>query len=315
MINDPAQMGLSEDGGLTYSFKMNSKPAQPTQKILTVILAAMAVSWASIFIRFADAPPLVIAFYRMVSATVIFLPWALGPGRRSFALFDARRLALAVLSGLFLAFHFAFWISSLSYTPVANSVMLVSSAPIFAAVLGHVLLKEKPHPLSYLAIALALAGGAMIMGGDFQWAPDQLWGDMLAVAGAIMVAAYFLIGRLVLRRVPVFPYIFATYGSSAVFLGLIVLIAGDRFTGYPSMTWLWFVLLGLVASVIGHSLYNRALRFFKTHVVGVCVLAEPVGATILAYLLLTESPPWYALLGAIPIFLGVAWVFRLERER
>ncbi|MFC1475684.1 DMT family transporter [Candidatus Zixiibacteriota bacterium] len=294
---------------------MNGQPIQPARGILTIVLAALAVSWASIFIRFAEAPPLVIAFYRMVSATVIFLPWALGPGRSSFALFDRRRFTLTVLSGLFLALHFACWISSLSYTTVANSVMLVSSAPIFAAVLGHVFLREKPHPLSYLAIVLALAGGAVIMGGDFQWAPDQLWGDLLAVAGGVMVAAYFMIGRLVQRRVSVFPYIFTTYSSAAVFLGLIVLFAGDRLSGYPPMTWLWLVLLGLVASVIGHSLYNRALRFFKTHVVGVCVLAEPVGATILAYLLLAETPPWYALFGAGPIFCGVAWVFWLERER
>lgn len=288
---------------------------QPTRGILTILMAALAVSWASIFIRFAEAPPLVIAFYRMVSATIIFLPWALGPGRKSFAALDSRRLVLTVLSGFFLALHFAFWISSLSYTPVANSVMLVSSAPIFAAVLGHIFLREKPHPLSYLAIVLALAGGAMIMGGDLQWAPGQLVGDVLAVAGAIMVAAYFMIGRLVQRRVPVFPYVFATYSFSAAFLGLIVLFAGERLTSYPPMTWLWMVLLGLVASVIGHSLYNRALRFFKTHVVGVCVLAEPVGATILAYFLLAENPPWYAMLGAIPIFLGVVWVFRLERGR
>jgi len=90
--------------------------------------------------------------------------------------------------------------------------------------------------------------------------------------------------------------------------------ASEDFTGYPHMTWLWFFLLGLVCTVIGHSLYNRALRFFKTHVVSVAVLAEPIGATILAYFFLAELPPWYALLGAVPIFLGVAWVFRLERK-
>ncbi len=293
---------------------MNHNQNRTSGGILTLILAALAVSWAAIFVRFAEAPPLVVAFYRMVTATIIFLPWALGPGRKSIAGYDARSLGLSILSGALLAVHFGFWISSLSYTPVANSVMLVSGAPIFVALFSGLVLKERPHPLSYLGILLALAGGGVIMGGDINWAPEQLWGDLLALIGAIAVAGYFMLGRLVQRRVSVFPYIFTTYTASAVFLGLAVLFTGGRFTGYPAMTWLWMFLLGLVASVIGHSLYNRALRFFKAHVVGVCVLAEPVGATVLAYFLLAETPPWYALLGAIPIFIGVAWVFRLERN-
>jgi len=294
---------------------MNILSGESRRGILTVVVAAVAVSWAAIFVRFAQAPPLVVAFYRMLSAVLVLSPWAVGIGRKSFRTFDVRDLRWTVLSGAFLALHFAFWISSLSYTPVANSVMLVSTAPIFAAVLSHLILKERPHPLSYVAIMVALSGGGIIMGGDLQWAPDQLLGDMLALIGAAAVAGYFMIGRLVQRRMAVFPYIFATYGVCAVFLGVFVALSGNSFTGYPPLTWLWFFLLGLVASVIGHSLYNRALRFFKAHVVGSCVLGEPVGATILAYFFLAEIPPWYAFLGAIPIFAGVAWVFYLERNR
>lgn len=294
---------------------MKTQKTRLAQGLLTIPVAALAVSWAAIFIRFAQAPPLVVAFYRMASATLILSVWALGPGRRSFAAFTGRSFAQTVLSGLFLAFHFAFWITSLEHTPVANSVMLVTSAPIFAAVFGHIFLKEKPHPLSYLAILLAVGGGVVIMAGDLHWAPDQLTGDILSLAGAVMAAAYFLMGRLVQRSIPVFPYIFTTYANSAIFLGIMVLTAGDSLAGYPQATWLWFVLLGLVPTVIGHSLYNQALRFFRAHVVSVAILAEPVGATILAYLLLAEIPPWYALFGALPIFAGVTWVFWLERDR
>ncbi len=283
------------------------------QGMITIPLAALAVSWGSIFIRLADAPSLVIAFYRMAFASLIILPWALGPARQDFAQLERKTLLQSLLSGFFLALHFAFWISSLEYTPVANSVMLVSTAPVFTALAGQMLRSERPHPLSYVAIFVAMLGGMMIVGGDMELAPDQMFGDFLAVAGAVAVAGYFILGRLVQRTVPVFPYITIAYGSSAVFLGIIVLIAGKPVVGYAQSTWLYMILLALVASVIGHSLYNRALRFYKAHVVGVSVLAEPVGATILAYLILAETPPWYALLGAIPIFGGVAWVFYLER--
>ncbi len=282
--------------------------------MITIPLAALAVSWGSIFIRLAEAPSLVIAFYRMTFATLILLPWVIGPARLHFGKFDRRTLLQSLLSGFFLALHFAFWISSLEFTPVANSVMLVSTAPVFAAVFGQALRTERPHPLSYLAIVVAMLGGLLIVGGDMELAPDQFLGDVLALAGAVMVAGYFMLGRLIQRTVPVFPYILVAYGSSAVFLGLIALIAGKPFVGYSASTWLYMLLLALVASVIGHSLYNRALRFYKAHVVGVSILAEPVGATILAYFILAETPPWYALLGAIPIFGGVAWVFYLERD-
>lgn len=282
--------------------------------LATIPIAALAVSWAAIFIRFADAPPFVIAFYRMASATIILTLWAIGPGRGALTQLTIFSFRHCLLSGLFLAFHFALWITSLGYTPVANSVMLVATAPIFAAVLGHFLLKEKPQPWAYAAILLAIGGGALIMGGDVHWAPGQLVGDLLALAGAVMASAYFLMGRMIQRTTPVFAYIYTTYAAAACFLGIIVLIAGDRFVGYPPMTWLWFLMLGLVPTVIGHSLYNRALRYFKAHVVGAAVLAEPVGATFLAYLILHEIPPWYAMLGALPIFVGVAWVFWLERN-
>lgn len=282
--------------------------------LIAIPTAALAVSWAAIFIRFADAPPLVTAFYRLLFAVLILTPWALGPQRSWWRVFDRRIFYLTVLSGFFLALHFATWIASLDFTPVANSVMLVSTAPIFAAVLGHVFLKERPRPLAYLAILLAIGGGGIILSGDFRWAPEQIRGDVLALLGAVAVAGYFLLGRLIQRKITVFPYIFLAYSSAAVWLGVFAVVAGDSFSGYPRSTWLWFFLLGLVPTVIGHSLYNRALRFFKTHVVGACVLTEPIGATILAWLFLAEIPPWYALLGAVPIFAGVAWVFWLERK-
>jgi len=292
-------------------------PPKPTNlsRLSTIPVAALAVSWAAIFIRYAESEALVTAFYRMAFATVFLLPWLAGPGRKALTNIPRGVLSRCVLSGFFLALHFAFWISSLDFTPVANSVVLVSSAPIFAAMFSRLFLREKPHTLSFLAIGVALLGAVIITGGDFQWAPDQLRGDIYAIAGAVAVAGYFIMGRLIQRKVGILTYISLTYASSAVFLGLIAAAFGQRFAGFPAMTWLWLALLGLVPTVIGHTLYNRALRFFPAHVVGVSVLAEPIGATILALLLLSEHPPWYAIIGAVPILIGVGWVFWLERDR
>ncbi len=293
-----------------------AKPDQTSLGNLALLpLAVFAVSWGSIFIRFAETPALITAFYRMAFAVAILTLWAVGPGRKPLRRPNRQSRGLCVLSGFFLALHFAFWISSLDTTPVANSVLLVSAGPIFAAIIGQFVLKEKPRPQAYPAIFLALSGGALIMGGDLQWAPGQLRGDIYALIGAAMVGAYFVLGRLAQRKIGVFAYIYLTYSSAAFFLAVIALFSGDTFVGYPATTWGWLFLLGLVPTVIGHSLYNRLLRFFKAHVVGACTLGEPIGATILAIIFLAESPPWYAMLGALPIFAGVLWVFQLERGR
>jgi len=278
---------------------------------LLLIVAILAVGPSAVLIRLAGVPPISMALYRLLTATVTIGLIVLLRGRRDLIGIDRRAFWLSVVSGVFLAFHFGSWISSLDHTSVANSVLIVTTQPVFAAVLGMWYLKERYRPAVFVAIALALSGGAIISGGNPQiggW-----FGDFLALIGSITASAYLIVGRQVRRTVSTLGYVLIAYATAAVVLGIWAIAIKSPLSGFPPMSWLWIVLAGLGPSVIGHTLYNRALKYFSAHTVATTILGEPVVATTLAALILAEYPSAWAIVGAIPIVIGVLWAIRLER--
>jgi drug/metabolite transporter (DMT)-like permease len=279
------------------------------KNLLLLFIAVVAVSWASIFIKFTGAPPLATAFYRMSFATIFLLPLAVRKSLPELPKLKGKILILTLLSGVFLGFHFATWIASLDYTSISNSVVLVTTQPIFVAILSHLLLKEKINLTILFAVLLALLGSFIISGGDFQVGKENFFGDVLALIGAIMAAAYLLCGRVVRQELSLITYIFTVYFISALVLGILCLFWGTPLYPYAPKTFLWFILLGLIPTVIGHSLYNWALKYLKAYLVGMSILGEPVGATILAYFIFKQVPPTLTYLGAAAIFAGIFLVF------
>jgi drug/metabolite transporter (DMT)-like permease len=283
------------------------------KNLLLLFIAVVAVSWAAIFIKFTGAPPLATAFYRMSFATLFVLPLALRKSLPELPKLKGKILILTLLSGVFLGFHFATWIASLDYTSISNSVVLVTTQPIFVAILSHFLLKEKINLAILFAIVLALLGSFIISGGDFKVGKANFLGDVLALIGAIMAAAYLLCGRVVRQELSLITYISTVYFISALVLGILCLFWGAPLYPYAPKTFLWFIFLGLIPTVIGHSLYNWALKYLKAYLVGMSILGEPVGATILAYLIFKQIPPTLTYLGAAAIFAGIFLVFRSHK--
>ncbi len=285
------------------------------KQILLLITAAVAVSPASIFILLADAPPLSVAFYRMFFASIILAPiffWRYLSGR--FESISRKKLLQSIASGLFLSAHFATWITSLFYTPVANSVILVTTQPVFVALLGWLFLKERLRWSGVIGILIAVLGAIVIAGGDFNLSPEYLIGDVLALIGVVMAASYITIGREVRKEVHLLSYTFLCYTFSAIGLFFIVILFKQPLYGFQPKSYLYFVLLGLIPSVLGHSLYNWALKYLKAYIVGVCILGEPIGATLLAWAVLKQEPTIYFYFGAILIGVGLIVLFSSERE-
>jgi len=280
-----------------------------TKNLLLLFVAVVAVSWAAIFIKLTGAPPLATAFYRMSFATLFILPLALRKALPEIIKIKGKILIVSLFSGIFLGLHFATWITSLDYTSISNSVVLVTTQPIFVAILSHLLLKEKINLTILSAILLALLGSFIISGGDFRVGKANFFGDVLALIGAIMAAAYLMCGRVVRQKLSLFSYIFMVYFISALVLGILCIIWRTPLYPYPPRTFLWFILLGLIPTVIGHTLYNWALKYIKAYLVGITILGEPVGATILAYLIFKQIPPTLTYLGAVAIFAGIFLVF------
>ena len=289
---------------------------------LALFIAILAVSTGSIFIRLAqrDAPSLVIAATRLTLASLVLAPIALINHRDEIRNLTRREWTLAILSGLFLSVHFATWITSLEYTTVVASVALVSTGPLWVALLSPIFLRETPTRWVWMGMGLALLGGIIVGLGDSCSLADfhltcppladllagsAFWGNFLALAGAWTVAGYLMIGRNLRARISLVPYIFIVYGVAAIALIVYMLSAGQTPFGYSPIIYLWLLCLALIPQLIGHSTYNWALRYMPASLVSVTTLGEPIGSAILAFFILSEIPTALTLLGGVLILAGI----------
>lgn len=290
------------------------KPFAPS---LALAIGIAATSTASIFIRYAqaEAPSLVIAAARLTLASLILVPlaWRRHPAElRRLALADWRR---AGLSGVFLALHFATWITSLEYTSVASSVVLVSTSPLWVALASWLLLREPLTRPVIVGLIVSVAGGVIISLGDTQIAGrSPLVGNLLALSGAWAVTGYWLIGRHMRPRLSLVPYVAVVYGAAALALLTMTALARQPLTGYRPVTYLWFLLLALGPQVLGHSSFNWALAHLPTVFVAVATLGEPIGSTVLAYVLLGEAPTALKLFGAALILAGIVLTLQSREQ-
>lgn len=285
----------------------------PSRLMWTLVFIGLgALSSAAILVKLCAAPPFAIAAYRLTIAATVFVVATLIRQGSPLRPFSRPQLAIAMASGGFLALHFATWISSLRYTSVASSVVLVQTAPILVALGSYFLLGETPRPLTLIGIALAVLGGLVIASHDRGSGHDPLRGDLLALAGAIGAAGYWLAGRRLRATIGIFPYAAVVYSTAAIVLTLLALCTGVRLWPYPSRTLFLLFLIGLVPQVIGHTSFNYGLRFLSASVVSVLVLGEPVGATVLAYFVLGEPVSATKAIGGMAILMGVYLTARAE---
>jgi len=281
-----------------------------TKQYLALIIGVISVSFAAIFIRLAEAPSLVIAAYRLCLASLIIAPVAWARSRDELRRLSRKQLVLALLSGAFLALHFALWITSLSYTSVATSVVLVTANPIFVAIASYFLFQERLGKQNITGIAIALIGSVLIGYGNWRAGPSPLFGGILALLGALAMAGYLLIGRRLRRSTGLLGYIALVYSAAAILLLIATLAFGYRLVGYSTTTYLMMVLLAVVPQLLGHSSLNWSLGFVPATLVTIAVLGEPIGATALAFLLLNESPTISEIGGGILILAGIFVAFR-----
>jgi len=279
--------------------------APPLNPYAVLIIGIIGVSTGSIFARLADAPALVTAAYRMGLAALILIPlaaWKAGDELRNLSVRDIK---LAILSGFFLALHFAAWISSLDYTAIANSVVLVNTIPLWVGLFTPLISKDRVSGSTIISIIVSIIGAAIIGFGDFATAGKALWGDLLAVCGAVCAAIYLLFGRNLRRKLSLLAYIAICYGSAAIILWLLVLFLNLPITGYSTQTVAAFWAMALISQLIGHSSYNWSLKWFSTSLVAVSLLGEPIGSTLLAYMIFDEGLTWMKLIGGLFILSAI----------
>jgi drug/metabolite transporter (DMT)-like permease len=270
-----------------------------------IVIAVVSISFASIFIKWSQAPALAIAAYRLLFATLILLIPTLAFQRKELLALTRKEYTVLALVGVALAFHFGFWISSLKYTTVANSVILVSTHPILIAVVSHYYLKERISIAAGAGVGIALVGMIIIGSSDFTVSQESLYGDFLALVGMFALAAYLLSGRRLRQKTPVLPYVTVVYGVATIALFIGCFMFSVPLFPYPVEEWVLFLALAIIPMILGHTVYNWTLRYVTALVVSMSILGEPILSAILAYILLSEVPTNWVILGGILVLVGI----------
>jgi len=277
---------------------------------LALVVAVGAVSTSAVLVEISDAPSLVKAFYRVLFTTCLVAPAAVVRSPEAFGAIRRRDLLGAGVAGVALALHFGSWFESLEWTSIAASATLVQSQPVFVAVGAALLLDEWVTRRMAVGIVVAVAGMIAMSLGELSSAsavsaPRPLYGDALAVAAAIMAAVYFLAGRSLRQRVALLPYVTVVYGVCTVALLAFVIASGAPLSGYPAEEWLLFLAMAVGPGVFGHTALNWALAHVESSVVSVSLLGEPVGAALLALIVLAEVPGPFTVGGGAVVLSGI----------
>ncbi len=270
-----------------------------------VAVAVLSVSFASIFIRWSDSPPVVIAAYRMLFASIMLLPFAIIHREAQFQLLDRKTISWLLVIGLILALHFATWITSLGMTSVASSTILVTAHPLLVGAVSILLFKESGK---WTAIGVAIGFSGVVFISLFSLQDGSWDGNLLALIGGVFAGIYILAGRVLRKKVNLIAYAFIIYLTAAAFLFLACVVLGQPIWPYPVEEFILFLLLAGVSTILGHTLYNWSLKYVTAPLVSSSLLGEPILASVLAIFLLSELPSPYIFVGGALILAGVLFV-------
>lgn len=275
-------------------------------------VAVVGVSLSAPLTALVAAPVLGIAFWRNAVGAALLAPGALTSYRRR--RLTRRQLGLCVLSGAFLAVHFAAWLPSITLTSVAASTALVTTTPIWTAVAARVA-GHRVRAGVWTGLALAVLGVVLVTGVDVTVSGQALLGDLLALLGGAMAACYVLIGSTVRREVNTTTYAAVCYASCALLVALAAVVSRTPLGGYSARDWLLILAITVVAQMLGHTIFNRVVSTVGPTVVGLAILLEVPGAAVLAFVLIGQVPPLLAVPGLVLVLLGIAVVIRSGDDR
>jgi drug/metabolite transporter (DMT)-like permease len=290
--------------------------------VLILGIGILAVSSASLFIRYAqrEMPSLVIAAFRLGLASLLMTPFVLRRHANEIRSIQRADWLRILAAGLLLAIHFAAWITSLEYTSVSSSVVLVTTTPIWVALFSPLILKERSSRMTVVGLAVAILGGLVVsLAGECAVTPaglachpgsglaaaNALLGNVLALTGAVCAGFYLIIGRILRKTVDLSVYVYCIFVCAGLFLILFALLAGKSFYPYSPAAYLFCLALAVFPQIVGHTSLNWALAYLPVGLVAIVLLGEPVGSTILAAVFLKEIPTVWELTGGMIILSGI----------
>ncbi len=275
-----------------------------------VILGVLGVSLSSILVKFSTAPSMILAFYRMGISTLLLCPVVWANERNTLRLLKIKAVIPCMVSGIFLAFHFTLYFESVKFTSIASSTVLVDIEVFFVVIIAAYLYKEKLSKQGIIGILITFTGSVIVALGDKSSGSNMIYGDMLAILGAMAMSVYTLIGKGQRKHLSTIMYTFIVYFSATVTLVVVALITNTKMFGYSKEN-LWIGLgLAVFCTLLGHSVFSWGLRYVKAAFISTVKLLEPVFATILAFFLFGQIPNWFEVIGGTVIISGLCLLGR-----
>lgn len=273
-------------------------------KKLIVMLGVLGTSWSAIFVRWSTAPSLVLVLYRMALAALLLAPAALVK-RKEFSDLRPREALLSLLSGAFLGLHLFLYFLSLEYTSIASSVVLVDTEVLFVALASWLILRKPLSRWAWTAIFLAFGGSVIVSMADGAGGGSAIKGDLIALAGALFMAVYTMLGTVCRRRISTTVYTFLVYLSAAGTVLIITLASGLPVTGYEPVN-LWTALgLAVFCTLMGHSIFSWGLKYLPPAFISTVKLLSAVFSVAWGMLLFRETPSLLATAGCAIVLAGI----------
>jgi len=279
---------------------------------IALFISIVSVSFAAILIKLSSADSLSIAFYRLLFTTLLILPFVVffKKTREEIKKLPRKTLLIMIGIGLILAAHFTFWITSLSFTSVASSVILVTAHPILVGPISHFFFKEKLSIINSIGIIVSVIGVIILVTGNIQPGVetlDTLEGNILAILGGVMAGLYILGGRKIRKTVSVTSYAFIVYSICAIVLFVLCIVFNSELINISLTDFEIFIVMAIVAGIFGHTLYNWSLKHVRASLASVALLGEPLGSTFWAILIpaIAQIPSNFTVFGRAIILVGI----------
>lgn len=276
-------------------------------------IGVLALSFSAMFVRWANAPGPITAFYRLFFSIFLLFPFLL-PRIRQNPDIQSRSILFPILAGVFTACDLALWTSSLSYTTAANATLLGNTAPLWVALGTWLILKQSLTTIFWRGLLITLIGAALIMGTDFILHPRFGIGDLMATFTGFFYGGYYLITEKSRAHFDSVTHIWFVGIGASIALFVINTILQNPFAGYDRSTWLVFLSSAVVSQLIGYMALAYALGHLPASIVAPTMVLQPVVTAILAIPLLGEIPTiWQGIGGAIAL-VGIYIVNRSHQQ-
>ena len=256
---------------------------------IALAIGVSALSLSAMFVRWAEAPGPIVGFYRLLISSVLLTPLFIQQQKKLEPI-DKKYLVFPLLGGIFTAFDFAFWNSSLKFTTAANATLLGNTSPLWVALFAFFIFREKLRGVFWFGLAIALAGAALVMGSDFLHHPTLGLGDLMASTAAIFYASYQLITQRGRKHIDPLRYMWLVGLSATLGMFIMNIVLGNSFTGYSAQTWVIFFVTAIISQMVGYLAITYALGHLPAAVVSPTLIGQPILTTILAIPLLGEIP-------------------------